>query len=65
MKRLKFIQYLVQKGCSLVREGAKHSVYENPTAERISTVPRHAEVNDFLAIKICKDLDIPPVRPKK
>ncbi len=25
----------------------------------MSTVPRHAEINSFLARKICKDLGIP------
>ena len=28
-------------------------------AEKASTVPRHRELNDYLAAKICKDLGIP------
>jgi predicted RNA binding protein YcfA (HicA-like mRNA interferase family) len=58
MKRTDFIRYLLKCGCVLAREGAKHSVYLNPIAKRVSTVPRHREVNDFLAKKICADLGI-------
>ncbi len=28
-------------------------------AGKTSTIPRHREINDFLAQKICKDLEIP------
>jgi len=44
-----------------VREGKKHSVFVNPKEERTSTVPRHNEINDFLAEKICKDLGVPVI----
>jgi len=43
----------------MLREGGNHTVDINPIARRISTVPRHREINDDLARKICKDLDIP------
>jgi mRNA interferase HicA len=42
----------------LLREGGSHSVYVNPEKRKASTVPRHREVNDFLARKICRDLEI-------
>jgi len=46
-----------------LREGAKHTVCLNPTARRVSTVPRHVEIDEWLARKICKDLGvIPPDR---
>jgi mRNA interferase HicA len=35
-------------------------VYVNATAGRTTTVPRHAEINDHLARKICRDLELPP-----
>jgi hypothetical protein len=39
------------------------SVYANATSGALSTIPRHREINDFLARKICKDLDVePPTR---
>jgi len=59
MKRRALIKYLEQHGCTFHREGAKHSVYINRAKSKTSTVPRHNEINDFLARKICKDLEIP------
>lgn len=58
MKRVDLIRYLEAQGCRLLREGGSHSVYLNPEKRRVSTVPRHREVNDFLARKICRDLEI-------
>jgi len=59
MKRSELIRYLKDKGCVLVREGARHSWWLNPNQNRRSSVPRHKEINDQLARKICKDLGIP------
>jgi len=39
-------------------QGAKHSWWINPARNRRSSMPRHTEVNDFLARKICRDLDV-------
>lgn len=60
MKRRDLIQYLVQNGCELLREGANHSIYLNCAVGKASAVPRHSEINEFLARKTCKDLGIPP-----
>jgi predicted RNA binding protein YcfA (HicA-like mRNA interferase family) len=54
------ISHLEAYGARLLREGAKHAVYVNPAAGRATTVPRHGEVNDHLARKICRDLELPP-----
>jgi predicted RNA binding protein YcfA (HicA-like mRNA interferase family) len=63
VKRADLIRHLEGNGCVLLREGAKHSVYYNPTAERTSTVPRHREVKNLTAIRICKQLGVPdPIR---
>jgi len=62
MERRRFLRHLRQQGCYLLREGKKHSVFVNPKTNRVSSVPRHREINDFLAAKICKDLDIMSVR---
>jgi len=43
----------------LLREGAKHSIYVNRAARKSSTIPRHREINEFLARKICRDLEVP------
>ncbi len=58
MKRKDLIKHLLRHGCIFIREGANHSVFFNPLLNRTSTVPRHAEINDWLAKKICKDLGI-------
>jgi hypothetical protein len=44
----------------LLREGANHSIFVNRAAGKTSAVPRHTEINDDLARKICKDLGVPP-----
>ena len=62
MKRLDLVRHLEAHGCQLLREGANHSVYVNRAAHKTSTVPRHREINDYLVLKICKDLEVPPPR---
>jgi len=59
MKRLDLIRHLEAHGCSLLREGGRHSIYVNRATGKSSAVPRHREINDFLAQKICKDLEVP------
>jgi len=59
MKRQEFMAWLHEHGCVLVREGARHSWYGNPSENKRSSIPRHKEINDLLVIKICKDLGIP------
>jgi len=58
MKRLELIRHLESHGCSLPRDRGKHSVYVNPVNNQVSAVPRHREINEFLARKICRDLGI-------
>ena len=60
MKRADLIRHLERHGVQFLREGGEnHSVYVNRSAGKTSTVPRHREINDFLAQKICKDLEVP------
>jgi len=61
MKRRAFLKHLEEQGCRLLREGSKHSWWYNPALNRRSAVPRHTELVDILARKICKDLGIPPL----
>jgi mRNA interferase HicA len=58
VKRHEFLAHLKAHGCQLVREGAKHSWWGNPENGRRSAVPRHSEINNILARKICRDLGI-------
>jgi predicted RNA binding protein YcfA (HicA-like mRNA interferase family) len=61
MKRRELIRHLEAHGCQRLREGSKHTVYVNRTAQTTTTVPRHSEINEFLARKICRDLQIPEI----
>ena len=58
MKRVDLLRHLLAAGCELLREGANHSIYVNRRARKSTSVPRHREINDFLAKKICRDLEI-------
>jgi mRNA interferase HicA len=49
---------MVDHGCELVREGGNHSWWGNVILKQRSAVPRHREIPDFLAKKICRDLGI-------
>ena len=59
MKRIDLIRHLERHGAQFLREGGSHSVYVTRAVGKTSTIPRHREINDFLAQKICKDLEIP------
>ena len=59
MKRQELIRHVEASGCRLLREGSKHSVYFNPENSQTTAIPRHREINEFLARKICHDLGIP------
>jgi len=47
-----------------VREDAKHSVFFNFLERKTSTIPRHKEIRNELAKKICKDLGIAIIKKK-
>ncbi|MBI3934013.1 MAG: type II toxin-antitoxin system HicA family toxin [Acidobacteria bacterium] len=59
MKRTEFIRHLRSHNCELLREGGRHSWWRNRDSNMRSAVPRHSEIPDTLAKKICKDLGIP------
>jgi mRNA interferase HicA len=60
MKRTVLIKYLKNCGAYLLREGSRHSIYQKE--QQKTQVPRHNEIVDELARKICKDLKIPFMR---
>ncbi|MGY8654269.1 MAG: type II toxin-antitoxin system HicA family toxin [Verrucomicrobiia bacterium] len=59
MKRGNLIRHLNAHGCELLREGGRHSIWWHPSSRKKSAVPRRSEIQDILARKICRDLDIP------
>ncbi|KAA6455888.1 addiction module toxin, HicA family [Acidobacteria bacterium AB60] len=61
MKRESLLRHLRFHGCFLKREGAGHSLWTNPKTGQTEAVPRHTEISDLLARKICKGLSIPEI----
>ena len=62
MKRKELIRHLNSQGCEFLREGGRHSWRHNPLQNKRTAVPRHNEISDDLAKKICKDPGIPRVK---
>ena len=61
MKRTSLLKHLRLHGCILKREGRSHSLWTNPGTGRVETVPRHSEIPNVLARKICRGLGIPEI----
>ena len=55
MKRRDLIRHVEKMGCELLREGGNHSVYVNRNQKKVTTIPRHREIDDNLAKRIFKD----------
>jgi len=58
MKRGALIRHLSRHGCDLVREGGRHSIWKNSNNGELTAVPRHNEIKELMARKICNDLKI-------
>jgi predicted RNA binding protein YcfA (HicA-like mRNA interferase family) len=56
MKRKDLIKELESIGCMLLRHGGKHDWYHNPQTKISQPVPRHKEINEYLARHILKML---------
>jgi len=59
MKRQALLKHLRRYGCFLKREGASHSLWENPSTGHVEAIPQHTEIPNLLAKKICRDLSVP------
>jgi mRNA interferase HicA len=59
VKRSALLRHLRKHGCILKREGRSHSLWVNPQTGHMEAVPRHTEVPDLLARKICRALSVP------
>lgn len=59
MKRIDLIRHIESNECVLFREGGRHSIYKNLQNGNMTAIPRHREVKENLAKKICDDLGIP------
>jgi len=58
VKREALLRHLRLNGCYLKREGGSHSLWCNPETGQMEAVPRHTEVADLLARKICRGLTV-------
>lgn len=58
MKRHELLKHIKREGCQFLQEGKKHSIFFNPANRKTTSIPRHTEIADKLARKICKDLGI-------
>jgi predicted RNA binding protein YcfA (HicA-like mRNA interferase family) len=61
VKRESLLRYLRLHGCYLKREGGSHSLWTNPATGQTEAIPRHTEVADLLARKICRGLSVPEI----
>ncbi|HYE18809.1 MAG TPA: type II toxin-antitoxin system HicA family toxin [Tepidisphaeraceae bacterium] len=61
MKTGALLRHLRSHGCVLKREGRSHSLWANPRTGEVEAVPRHTEVPDVLARKICRGLSVPEI----
>jgi hypothetical protein len=58
MKRTALLRHMRRHGCLLKREGRLHSLWQNPRTGHVEAVPRHTEIADKLARKICRNLSM-------
>ena len=61
MKRNSLLRHLRSHGCYLKREGRSHSLWCNPNTGHIEAIPRHTEIPNKLARKICRSLSVPVI----
>ena len=59
MKQRELLAHLQRHGCSLLREGSRHSIWHNPQTGSRETIPRHHEIKRGLARAICRSLSVP------
>lgn len=58
MKLKDLIRHLERERCVFVRQGRNHTIYQNPQSRKMTSIPRHREIKENLAKKICDDLGI-------
>jgi len=52
------VEHLRKHGCYLKKEGSSHSLWCNPLTGHVEAIPRHTEISNRLARKICKAFSI-------
>ena len=59
MKRKDLIKRLEESGCIFIRHGGSHDWYQNPYTGISQPIPRHNEIQEYLAKHILKMLADP------
>ena len=59
MKRRALLRRIDEEGCVLVRHGSGHDLYRNVITGKMDAVPRHAEINEYTARDIIRNLSAP------
>lgn len=59
MKRRDLIRQIEEQGAVLIRHGGRHDWYQNTETKACQPVPRHNEINEFLARSIIRKLAKP------
>jgi len=60
LKRRDLERHLADHDCAPIREGARHTIWSNPSRDLRTPVPRHREMPTGTARAICRQLAIPP-----
>jgi len=58
VKRQDLLKLLAQHGCTLLRHGGRHDIYQNPANGQKQPIPRHNEIDNHLANHILKQLGL-------
>ncbi len=58
MKRRELLGHLAREGCYCARDQGPHAIWRNPKTGEIQAVPRHVEIDYFLAKKIYIKLSV-------
>jgi hypothetical protein len=53
VKTHQLVAHLRRHGCHVHREGGRHTIWLNPSNDARVPVPRHSEIDNRLAVKIC------------
>jgi predicted RNA binding protein YcfA (HicA-like mRNA interferase family) len=56
VKRRDLVRAVEQNGAVFIRHGGKHDWYHHPKTKMSQPIPRHAEINEYLAKSIIKKL---------
>ena len=55
MKRCDLIRHIEAAECEFAREGGRHTIYRNRKKGLSTGVPRHDEIDNALARKMCRE----------